>query len=73
METELYELDLVMQRWRDARDQNSEMNNEEERSNDAKPINLGIDSNQTQAAKASSDGNRIGLDLLDTKIVSNLG
>ena len=73
METELYELDLVMQRWRDARDQNSEMNNEEERSNDAKPSNLGIDSDQTQAAKVSSDGNRIGLDLLDTKIVSNLG
>ena len=73
METELYGLDLVMQRWGDARDQNSEMNNEEEISNDAKPSNPGIDSDQTQEAKASSDGNRIGLDLLDTKIVSNLG
>ena len=47
METEPYGLDLVMQRQRDARDQNAKMNNEEERSNDAKPSNLGADSNQT--------------------------
>ena len=60
METEPYGLDLVTQRRRDARDQNVEMNNEEERSNDAKPNNLGADSNQTQTAKASGDGNRIG-------------
>ena len=36
------------------------MNNEEERSNNAKPNNPGADSNQTQAAKASGNGNRIG-------------
>ena len=35
METEPYGLDLVMQRQRDARDQNKEMNNEEEKNNDA--------------------------------------
>ena len=32
----------------------------EERSNDAKPSNPGVDFDQTQAAKASGDGNRIG-------------
>ena len=42
------------------RDQNAEMNNKEERSNDAKHSNLGTDSDQTQAAKDSGDGNRIG-------------
>ena len=36
------------------------MNNEEERSNNAKPSNPGADSDQTQAAKASGDGNWIG-------------
>ena len=60
METEPYGLDLVTQRQRDARDQSTKMNNEEERSNDAKPSNLGANSDQTQAAKASGDGNRIG-------------
>ena len=60
METEPYRLDLLTQRRRDARDQNAEMNNKEERSNDAKPSNLSADSDQTQAAKVSSDGNRIG-------------
>ena len=35
------------------------MNNEEERSNNAKPSNPGTDSDQTQAAKASGDGNWI--------------
>jgi len=59
MEIEPYGLDLVTQRRRDARDQNAEMNNEEERSKDAKPSNLGADSDQTQATKASGDGNRI--------------
>ena len=42
------------------RDQNAEMNNKEERSNNAKPNNPGVDSDQTQAAKASGDGNQIG-------------
>ena len=37
METEPYGLDLVMQRQRDARDQNAESCNEEERNNDANP------------------------------------
>ena len=60
METEPYGLDLVTQRRRDARDQNAEMNNEEERSKGAKPSNPGVDSDQTQAAKALGDGNRIG-------------
>ena len=59
METEPYGLDLVKQRWRDARDQNTEMNNEEERSKDAKPSNPSTDSNQTQVAKVLGDGNRI--------------
>ena len=36
------------------------MNNEEERSNNAKPSNPSADSDQTQAAKASGDGNWIG-------------
>ena len=36
------------------------MSNEEERSNDAKPSNPGVDFDHTRAAKASSDGNRIG-------------
>ena len=35
------------------------MNNEEERSNNAKPSNPGADSDQTQSAKASGDGNWI--------------
>ena len=47
METEPYELDLVTQRQRDARDESTKMNNEEERSNDAKPSNLGANSDQT--------------------------
>ena len=60
LEIEPYRLNLLTQRRRDARDQNAEMNNKEERSNDAKPSNPSTDFDQTQAAKVSSDGNWIG-------------
>ena len=36
------------------------MSNEEERSNDAKPSNPGVNFDHTQATKALSNGNRIG-------------